>query len=69
MFDVRVNIYKFSDHDNNKFILLWGKSVCTYEYMDDLEKCNETWLTWKTKFLQSPKYGTYYNWRLVKKNL
>ena len=42
MFDVRVNIYKFSDHDNNKFILLWGKSVCTYEYMDDLEKCNET---------------------------
>ena len=25
------NIYKFSNHNNNKFILLWRKSVYSYE--------------------------------------
>ena len=29
------NAYKFSDHDNNKFILLLRKIVYPYEYMDD----------------------------------
>ena len=29
------NTYKFSNHDNNKFILLLGKGVYPYEYMDD----------------------------------
>ena len=29
------NTYKFSNHDNNKFILLLGKDVYLYEYMDD----------------------------------
>ena len=28
------NTYKFSNHDNNKFILLLQKSVYPYEYMD-----------------------------------
>ena len=29
------NTYKFSNHDNNKFILLLRKDVYPYEYMDD----------------------------------
>ena len=29
------NTYKFSNHDNNKFILLLWKGVYPYEYMDD----------------------------------
>ena len=29
------NTYRFSNHDNNKFILLLGKGVYLYEYMDD----------------------------------
>ena len=35
------DIYKFSNHDNNKFISLMQKGVYTYEYVDDLEKFNE----------------------------
>ena len=38
------NTYKFSNHDNNKFILLLQKGVYPYEYMDDWEKFNETLL-------------------------
>ena len=34
--------YKFSNHDNNKFISLLWKVVYSYEYMDDWEKFNET---------------------------
>ena len=37
-----LNTYKFSNHDNNKFILLLQKGVYPYEYMDDWEKFNET---------------------------
>ena len=33
--------YKFSNHNNNKFILLLQKGVYPYEYMDDWEKFKE----------------------------
>ena len=36
------NTYKFSNHDNNNFILLLQKDVCPYEYMNKWEKFNET---------------------------
>ena len=36
------NAYKFSNHDNDKFILLLWKRVYRYEYMNDWEKFNET---------------------------
>ena len=45
--------YTFSNHDNNKFILLLRKGVYPYEYMNDWEKFNET-------FLQSLEYGRSY---------
>ena len=35
------NSYKFSNHDNNKFILLLWKGVYAYGNMDDCEKFNE----------------------------
>ena len=44
------NTYKFSNHDNNKFILLLQKGVYPYEYMDDWEKFNETSLPEKEDF-------------------
>ena len=45
-----VNTYKFSNPDNNKFILLLQEGVYPYEYMDDLEKFNETSLPEKEDF-------------------
>ena len=47
MFDKKLkerffNVYIFSNNGNNKFILLLRKDVYTDEYMDDLEKFNET---------------------------
>ena len=44
------NTYKFSNHDNNKFILLLRKGVYSYEYIDDWEKFNETSLLEKEDF-------------------
>ena len=38
------NTIKFFDNDSNKFILFLRKGVYPYEYMDDLEKFNETTL-------------------------
>ena len=40
----------FSNHDNNKFILLLRNSVYPYEYMDDWEKFNEITLPEKDDF-------------------
>ena len=54
-----LNVYKYSNHDNNKFILLLQKGIFPYEYMDNWEKFNETLLPGK-KCLQSLKYGRYY---------
>ena len=44
------NTSKFSNSDINKFILLLGNDVYPYEYMDDLEKFNETTLPEKEEF-------------------
>ena len=45
-----LNTYKFSNHDNNKFILLLWKGVYPFEYIDDWEKFNETSLLEKEEF-------------------
>ena len=45
------NTYKFSNHDNNKFILLLQKGIYPYKHMDDLENFNETLLLEKKRFL------------------
>ena len=42
--------YKFSNHGNNKFVLLLRKDVYPYEYMDDWEKFNKTSLPEKEDF-------------------
>ena len=44
------NTYNFSNHGNNKFILLLQKGVYPHEYMDELEKFNETSLPEKEDF-------------------
>ena len=44
------NTYKFSNHENNKFILLLRKGVYPYEYMDEWEKFNKTLLPEKEDF-------------------
>ena len=44
------NIYKFSNLDNNKFILMLRKGVYPYEYMDDWKKLNKTSLPEKEDF-------------------
>ena len=44
------NTYKFSNHNNSKFILLLRKGVYPYEYMDNWEKSNETSLPEKEDF-------------------
>ena len=57
-FDEKLNeqffiTYKFSNHENNEFILLLQKGVCSYAYMDDWKKFNETSLPEEGRFLQS----------------
>ena len=44
------NTNKFSNHNNNEFILFLWKGVYPYGCMDDLEKFNETSLPKKTDF-------------------
>ena len=44
------NTNKFSDHGNNKFILLLQKVFYPYEYIDDWERFNETSLPEKEDF-------------------
>ena len=44
------NTHKFSNHDNNKFILLLQKCVYPHEYMDDWKKFNEIPLPEKKDF-------------------
>ena len=44
------NTYTFSNHDNNKFILLLQTGADPYEYVDDWEKFNETSLPEKEDF-------------------
>ena len=36
------NIFKFSNNDINKFVLLLRKSICPYEYIDEWKKFDET---------------------------
>ena len=43
------NTFKFSNNNINKFILLLKKSVFPYEYIDELDKLNETLLPEKKK--------------------
>ena len=45
------NRYKFSNHDNKKFILFLQTGVYSYEYMNDWEKFNETSLPEKEVFI------------------
>ena len=44
------NTYEFCNGDINKFILLLGKGVYSYEYMDSWERFNETSLPDKKAF-------------------
>ena len=37
-----VNTYKLSNHEINQFILILGKGVYPYQYLNDLEKYNLT---------------------------
>ena len=57
------NTYKFSNHDNNKFILLYKKvlSLRIYWWLGKIQWNN---VTWKRRFLKSLKYGRYYWCRL-----
>ena len=43
------NIYQCCDRDINKFILLLGKGVYPYEYLDSWERCDEKLLPHKKK--------------------
>ena len=45
------NTFRFFN-DINRFILFLRKGVCPYEFMDDLEKFNETSLPEKRRILQ-----------------
>ena len=44
------NIFKFSNNDINRFILLLRKCIYSYGYMDEWEKFNETLFPKKEEF-------------------
>ena len=44
------SVYQFCNGDFNKFVLLLRKGVCSYEYMDNWEKFDETALPPKETF-------------------
>ena len=44
------NKYKFSNRDNNKFILSLRKYIYPYEHMDECKKFSETVLSEKEDF-------------------
>ena len=48
-----VSTYEFCDGDIHKFILLLRKGVYLYEYMDSLERFDETLLSNKEDFYSS----------------
>ena len=58
------NIFKFSNNDINKFILLLIKYIYSHESMDDLEKFNKISLPEKRKVFWTLRYGRYYRFRL-----
>ena len=56
-----LDIYKFSNQDKNKFILLLRKGVYPYEYMNAWEKLNKTSIPEKEDYYRlSLNYGRYY---------
>ena len=57
------NTYKFWNHDKDKSILLLRKGVYPYEYMDDLEKFNETSL------LEIEDYDSHLNMEILLKQI
>ena len=67
------NAYNFSNHNNNKFILLSRKGVYLYAYMDDWEKFNERRLPEKEEFyihlnVEDITDADYVNAKIVCKN-
>ena len=61
------NKYKFSNHDINNFILFYfivAKRCLPIWIHEWLRKIHWNIITWKRRFLQSPKYGKYYWCRL-----
>ena len=59
-----LNTYKFSNHNNNNFILLLQRGVYPYEYMEHWEKIQWNIIIWKRRFWQPLKFGRYYRCRL-----
>ena len=51
------NTYIFSNHNNNKFILLLWKDVSPYEYMDNCQRLNKTSLCEKEDFYSHLNMG------------
>ena len=74
LIQIFANIYEFCNGDLNKFILLLGKGVYPYEYMDSWERFDETSLPDKEAFYSNlnVEYITdvdYKHAKMVFKNL
>ena len=52
------NIYRFSNYEINKLVLLLQKAVYPDQYM--WGRIQSSIITRERRFLQSPKYGRYY---------